>query len=206
MILVRRGLGAMTTPSGSIATALQNASNQYGVPLPLLTAVAYAESRYNPSVTSSAGAQGLLQIMPANDATLGITNPFDPQQSANAGAQYLSQLYAQYGDWTTALIAYNEGPGNLASKGPFSSSQSYAAGILANANLPSDSSPAQTPSDSSTVLQTPNPGDSSIFDLLNAPTDNSTVQFVDDSGNLTGWGWAGIAAVVGLGVVLVVSG
>jgi hypothetical protein len=66
---------------------------------------------------------------------LGVTNPFDPTQNANAGAQYLSQMYAKYGDWNTALIAYNEGPGNLASQGIFPSSQSYADSILANADL-----------------------------------------------------------------------
>jgi hypothetical protein len=73
--------------------------------------------------------------MPATGASLGVTNPFDPQQNADAGAQYLSQMYAKYGDWNTALIAYNEGPGNLAAKGVFPSSQSYADSILANADL-----------------------------------------------------------------------
>lgn len=190
---VLRGLGTLPTPPATVQAALQNASAQYGVPLPLLQAVAYAESGYNPSVTSSAGAQGLLQIMPANDATLGVTNPFDAQQSANAGAQFLAQLYSQYGDWTTALIAYNEGPGNLASKGPFASSQSYAAGILANANLPAGGSVAGTSSDSTTGLILPTVAD---------PTASGSFDFslTDDSGNLTPLAWGGIALLVGIGV------
>jgi Transglycosylase SLT domain len=197
---LRRGLGVLPAAPSSIQTALQNASTTYGVPVSLLQAVAFAESSYNPSVTSSAGAQGLLQIMPANDASLGITNPFDPQQSANAGAKYLSQLYAQYGDWNTALIAYNEGPGALASKGPYSSSQSYAAGILANAGDLSNGVPAQTPVDSSTGLPAASTGG---FDLstLFAPSDDSAgsgITLLDSSGNLTGWAWAGIVAGVGL--------
>src|SRR5271166_4091361 len=136
-----RGLGA--TPTPTVSAALASAASQYGVPLNLLTSVAKAESGFNPAAVSSAGAQGLLQIMPANDASLGVTNPFDPVQNANAGAKYLSQLYSQYGDWSTALIAYNEGPGNLASKGVFPSSQSYADSILQNAGI-SDTSAADT--------------------------------------------------------------
>lgn len=145
------GMGSL--PSPAVQQALQSASSTYGVPLSLLTATAKAESGFNPGVTSSAGARGLMQIMPANDVSLGITNPFDPQQSANAGAKYLSQLYAQYGDWGTALIAYNEGPGNLANKGVFPSSRSYAQGILSEAGLPSD-----VPADSSTGFPEPSPG------------------------------------------------
>ncbi len=130
----RRGFGS--SPSPTVQQALQGASSAYGVPLPLLTAVARAESGFNPAVTSSAGAQGLMQIMPANDASLGLSDPFDPVQSANAGAKYLSQLHNQYGgDWNTALIAYNEGPGNLAQKGVFPASQSYADSILADAGI-----------------------------------------------------------------------
>ena len=128
-----RGLGS--TPSASVQSALSAAAARYGVPVSLLNSVAQAESAYNPNAVSPAGAQGLLQLMPATGVSLGVTNPFDPVQNANAGAQYLSQLYAQYGDWGTALIAYNEGPGNLASRGIFPSSQSYADSILANADL-----------------------------------------------------------------------
>jgi Transglycosylase SLT domain len=205
MMLSLRGIGALPAPPASIQTALQNASTQYGVPLPLLESVAYAESSYNPAVTSSAGAQGLLQIMPANDASLGITNPFDAQQSANAGAQYLAQLYSQYGNWNTALIAYNEGPGNLANQGPFASSQSYAAGILANAGLPSSGSVAQTSTDLTTGLPALDTATSDATDLssvLDPSGDSSSgstdLSFTDDSGNLTGLGWGAIAAAAGL--------
>ena len=133
-----RGLGS--TPSPAVSAALSSASSSYGVPLSLLTSVAKAESSFNPAAVSPAGAQGLMQIMPATGASLGVSNPFDPTQSANAGAQYLSQLYAQYGDWNTALIAYNEGPGNLAKSGVFPSSQSYADGIMADSGISASTS------------------------------------------------------------------
>jgi hypothetical protein len=197
--LPKRGLGATPTPPASIQTALQNASNMYGVPVSLLQSVAYAESGYNPTAKSSAGAQGLMQIMPANNASLGISNPFDPQQSANAGAQYLSQLYAQYGDWNTALIAYNEGPGNLASKGPFASSQSYASGILANAGDLSSSPVAGTTLDASTGLPAADPGGFDLTTLFSPSVSDGSgsISLVDSTGSLTGWGIAALAAVAG---------
>src|ERR1700690_3784408 len=143
-----RGFGM--APAPNVQSALSSAASTYGVPLPLLTSLAQAESSFNPNAVSSAGAQGLLQLMPATGASLGVTNPFDPVQNANAGAQYLSQMYAKYGDWDTALIAYNEGPGNLASKGIFPSSQTYADSILANAGLDSSDS-GSTPMDSGSI-------------------------------------------------------
>jgi len=148
MLSLHRGMGSACTPTSSELAAAQqalaNASAAYGVPLNILQAVAQQESSMCPRAVSSAGAQGLMQLMPATAASLGVTNPFDPQQSANGGAQYLAQLFQQYGDWNTALIAYNQGPGALAQNGPYSSSQQYASTILANAGV---SSPSGGPSD-----------------------------------------------------------
>jgi soluble lytic murein transglycosylase-like protein len=153
-----RGLGS--SPSPAVSAALSSASSSYGVPLSLLTSVAKAESSFNPAAVSPAGAQGLMQIMPATGSSLGVTNPFDPTQSADAGARYLSQLYAQYGDWNTALIAYNEGPGNLAKSGVFPASQSYADGIMADSGIS-----ASMPLDTGSVDASGNPVDTSVAGL-----------------------------------------
>lgn len=139
-MIIPVGLGAYSPPPSDINSVLQNASQSSGVPLNILQSVAYSESRYNPNAVSPAGAQGLLQLMPATGKSLGVSDPFNPQQNADAGAKYLAQLYGQYGDWNTALIAYNQGPGALANNGPYSSSQQYAATILQNAGVP-DSAP-----------------------------------------------------------------
>lgn len=96
-----------------IARALKNAADMTGVPVMLLGAVAYTESRFNPAAVSSAGAQGLMQLMPRTAEALGVTNPFDPRQSALGAAGFLKRLHAKYGDWSTALAAYNWGPGNV---------------------------------------------------------------------------------------------
>ncbi len=63
-------------------------------------------------VTSSAGAQGVFQLMPGTAAGLGV-DPTDVNQNIQGGIAYLKQLYSKYGDWSTALAAYNFGPGNV---------------------------------------------------------------------------------------------
>jgi len=150
-------------------------ANKYGIPPALALAVMQKESSGNPNAVSSAGAQGLFQLMPSTGASLGVTNPFDPSQNIDAGERYLSQLYTQYGDWNTALVAYNEGPGNLANKGVFSSSADYASSILAAAGI-----------DSSNSSDTASLSVSSLFPSLQDVT--------DASGGLSVTAWAAIGA------------
>jgi soluble lytic murein transglycosylase-like protein len=88
----------------------------FGIPAGLLSRVAYQESRFDPHAISPAGAIGLMQFLPATAAEFGI-DARDPAQSIRGAAEYLSQLFRQFGSWTLALAAYNWGPGNLARKG-----------------------------------------------------------------------------------------
>lgn len=88
-----------------------------GLPPNLLRAVVEAESGGNPAATSSAGARGLMQLMPATAASLGVTDPYDPVQNLYAGARYLKGLINRYGDLRLALAAYNSGPGTLSRLG-----------------------------------------------------------------------------------------
>lgn len=187
------GLGTLTAPPAPILTVLQNAANSSGVPLPILESVAQQESSYNPSAVSSAGAVGLMQIMPANFASFGVTNPTDPQQSANAGANYLAQLYQQYGNWNQALVAYNQGPTALANNGVYSSSQAYADSILANAGMTDSVSMGPAALDFSGGSGF----DASGFDL-SAP-------LVDSSGNLSTVAWVGVG-VAALAVAWMAAG
>jgi hypothetical protein len=82
-----------------------------GVPAELLKAVCVAESRMDPRAVSSAGAEGLMQIMPATQVALGVKDPFDPAQSIRGGAAYLARMHEQFGNYTLAVAAYNAGPG-----------------------------------------------------------------------------------------------
>lgn len=97
---------------------IEQAAQKYGVPVQLIRAVMQQESGGNPRITSSAGAQGLMQLMPANIKEAGVTDAFDPAQNIDAGVKQLSQYLKMYGgDIPKALAAYNMGPGNLNKRG-----------------------------------------------------------------------------------------
>lgn len=113
---------------------IATAAARHGIDPALLRAVVRAESGFNPNAVSSAGAQGLTQLMPATAAGLGVTDPFDPAQALDGGAKYLrSQLDAFGGDVTKALAAYNAGPGAVQKYGgvpPYAETQAYVQKIL----------------------------------------------------------------------------
>jgi soluble lytic murein transglycosylase-like protein len=100
-----------------IVNLLNQAAARYGVDPSLAVAVAEQESGGNPNAVSSAGAIGVMQLMPATAAALGVANPFDAAQNIDGGVRYLSQLLSQFGDLSLALAAYNWGPGNVAKNG-----------------------------------------------------------------------------------------
>ncbi|MGH8863088.1 MAG: lytic transglycosylase domain-containing protein [Burkholderiales bacterium] len=97
----------------SIAQMLNAAAMRYGLDPGLVLAIAQRESRLNPNAVSRKGAKGVMQLMDATSADLGVTNPFDAAQNIDAGVRYLRQLLSQFGDLVKAVAAYNWGPGNL---------------------------------------------------------------------------------------------
>lgn len=101
-----------------ILNLLNAAADRYGLPRSLVVAVAQQESGGDPNAVSSAGAEGVMQLMPATAVSLGVSNPFDPAENIDGGVRYLSQLMAEFGgDPHLALAAYNWGPGNVAKNG-----------------------------------------------------------------------------------------
>ena len=99
-----------TWPSGAgaYATAFTAAERRYNLPPGLLSAVAHAESNYRPDAVSSAGAIGLMQLMPATAKALGV-DPTNPSQAIDGAARLLQGQLAKYGSVPLALAAYNAG-------------------------------------------------------------------------------------------------
>jgi len=93
---------------------IKEASRRYGLSVALIRAIIGTESAFDSLAVSRAGAQGLMQLMPALSRDLGVKDPFDPRQNIMAGTRYLSRLLAEHnGNLALALASYNAGPGNV---------------------------------------------------------------------------------------------
>ena len=114
--------------AGDLDAIFEEASRTYGVPADLLKAVGKMESNFDPYAQSGAGAQGVMQLMPAT-AQSRRDGSFDARSNIMGGAKYLSDLLARYdGNVVWALAAYNAGSGNVEKYGgvpPFQETQNY---------------------------------------------------------------------------------
>lgn len=109
------------TESDWIAQAILYAADMYGLDPLLITSVMETESNFNIDAVSSAGAVGLMQLMPSTAAAIGV-NPYDPLENITGGAAHLSTLLASFagsGVMATnyAIAAYNAGSGAVISSG-----------------------------------------------------------------------------------------
>ena len=117
------------------ADLFTRAGSRFGVDPALLAAVASQESGFDSRAVSPAGAQGLMQFMPATARGLGV-NPLDPASAINGAAKYLSDLTRQFGSTELGLAAYNAGPGTVSRYGgipPYPETQNYVRSVLSKA-------------------------------------------------------------------------
>jgi hypothetical protein len=112
---------------------IRSSSQKYGVDADLLFSVIAAESNFNSKAISRRGARGLMQLLPATAARLGVKDIFDPAQNIDAGTRYLHELMTRYqGDLMLTLAAYNAGPGAVQHYGrvpPYNETISYVRAI-----------------------------------------------------------------------------
>jgi cell wall-associated NlpC family hydrolase len=142
--VIRRVLPQQTATASTGGAALagvpyadlfSRAASRYGVDASVLAGMASQESGFNSQAVSAAGAQGLMQFMPATAKSLGV-NPLDPNSAIDGAARYLSSLTKQFGSTDLALAAYNAGPGTVNRYGgmpPYSETQNYVSAVMRKA-------------------------------------------------------------------------
>ena len=96
---------------------VRDAEQRYALPVGLLDALIWTESRYNPMALSKAGAAGLGQLMPATASAMGVANRYEPRANIFGAARNLRLMLEQFGAIDLAVAAYNAGPGAVRAAG-----------------------------------------------------------------------------------------
>lgn len=121
--------GSVRLNTTAFQSEISAAAREFGVEEAIVRAIIHAESAYNPTALSRAGAQGLMQLMPPTARRFGVTDSYDAAQNIRGGVQYLSWLLKRFnGNLTLAAAGYNAGEGAVDRHGgvpPYSETQYY---------------------------------------------------------------------------------
>lgn len=121
--------GSVRLNTNAYRDEIASAARRFGVEEAVVRAVIHAESAFNPAAVSHAGAQGLMQLMPATARRFGVTDSFDASQNIHGGVQYLAWLLRRFnGNLTLAAAGYNAGEGAVDRHGgvpPYRETQNY---------------------------------------------------------------------------------
>lgn len=133
-VRLQRAMSGPPAAPGQWDSIIAEAAQEYGIDAALVKAVMTAESGGNAGARSSAGAMGLMQLMPATAESLGVTEPYDPRQNIFGGARYLKGLLERLGSPELAVAAYNAGPGAVQKYGgipPYAETRRYVSNVMA---------------------------------------------------------------------------
>ena len=135
---IRAILAALDSGNASwpqVLKLIDQLAGEYGISPALVEAVVLQESGGYAGAKSSAGAMGLMQLMPSTAAALGVSNAYDPVQNLKGGITYLLEMLQRFhGNVALALAAYNAGPGAVEKYGgvpPYQQTQRYVRNIMA---------------------------------------------------------------------------
>jgi len=115
---------------------MESAAIRYRIPLALVRAIVQAESNYDPTAVSPAGASGLMQLMPDTAREMFVKDIFDAKENIEGGTRYLRVLANAFsGDMVKMVAAYNAGPDAVAKWGgtvpPYAETQDYVRKVIA---------------------------------------------------------------------------
>jgi hypothetical protein len=142
-------LEGFSTGDGNVDRFIVASSNRHGVDPLLIYSIMHRESSFKKFALSHKGARGLMQLMPATAARLGVRDIFDPQQNIEGGVKYIRILLNMFdGDVRLALAGYNAGEGAVMkyrrSVPPYRETQEYVRRISERYALMRDPSTART--------------------------------------------------------------
>lgn len=180
-------INQISSGSESLDDIFKEVSDEYGVDLNLLKAVAKAESDFDTEAVSSCGAQGIMQLMPTTAQSLGVEDPFDARQNITGGAKMLAYLLDDYnGNVSLALAAYNAGSGAVSRYGgvpPYNETLRYIdrindilGGVLSNDSRTIDGA-AKTDMSGSEAVE-----DTGIMVSSSSASEQSDAVFLDKNG------------------------
>lgn len=166
-----------TVVTGTYSDIINEVGTKYNVDPALISAIITQESSFNPNCLSSAGAMGLMQLMPENCKEYGVINPYDPYQNIVGGTKQLAYLMNLYkGNLSLVLAGYNAGIGNVQKYGgvpPFKETQDYIVKVTAYYKAYKNGKPLPSGTITGTITDIGNGDLATVYSMFNETTSST---------------------------------